>query len=380
VTSILKMFLTSIYAMSEIEEYTERIYSLLRELKRESPKGSFNLVKKGHLIEPSKRSGLAFSAFAAKIAYTINVVDRFSQEEVRDWANYIKSFQTSDGIRRGFFEDEGLTKSLDGIAIRSKRIRGPFQYFIKDMKARRAETRQACAALGCLNETAETPLCYLAGSKVLVHKLFHQLNWKNPWTGGSHFSHLIFFLNYNIKNFNDTDCNGDASSVLLEEAWDELEKIRDPEIGLWYKGRAQKNNILNGGMKVLNAYAYQGREIPDPKKIIDYALSIDAMDDGCHFLNQIYVLYRCSRQINYRKEEILDLVAKAKKKIEVYKKEEGGFSFFPKRSQVTYYGQKVAQGLNESDLHATHLFTWALMMIFDFEADFKLKSWQAPVT
>ena len=48
---------------------------------------------------------------------------------------------------------------------------------------------------------------------------------------------------------------------------------------------------------------------------------------------------------------------------ELYFEDQGGFSYFPKKSQTHYYGVEITNGANCPDIHGTTLSLWAINMI-----------------
>ena len=56
-----------------------------------------------------------------------------------------------------------------------------------------------------------------------------------------------------------------------------------------------------------------------------------------------------------------------------FKSDDGGFSYFTRKSQTYYYGVKITEGLNTADIHGTTLLLWALSMIFTFKEDDSIK-------
>ena len=62
--------------------------------------------------------------------------------------------------------------------------------------------------------------------------------------------------------------------------------------------------------------------------------------------------------------------------IKQHQKPDGGFSYYIKHSQRSYYGLPITRGLVESDMHGTVLLTWALVMIVELidlnKADWKV--------
>ena len=68
----------------------------------------------------------------------------------------------------------------------------------------------------------------------------------------------------------------------------------------------------------------------------------------------------------YRKDEIISVFKEVLELFHNLNYDNGGFSYFPSRSQSHYYGVEVTQGLNIPDIHGTILITWALVLIYDF--------------
>ena len=81
----------------------------------------------------------------------------------------------------------------------------------------------------------------------------------------------------------------------------------------------------------------------------------------------VFVLYEASKQVNYRKNEVVLYMNNIKEIIfSRFYPEYGGFSYYRNQSQKYYYGLVTSNGENYPDIHGTILLTWALSMIFDF--------------
>ena len=82
------------------------------------------------------------------------------------------------------------------------------------------------------------------------------------------------------------------------------------------------------------------------------------------FDNYIYVLYKCSQQVEYKKNEINNVLLEQLDYLEkLYVRNEGGFSYFIDKSQTHYYGVEITGGKKQADIHGTTLCLWAISMI-----------------
>ena len=119
-------------------------------------------------------------------------------------------------------------------------------------------------------------------------------------------------------------------------------------------------------MKVLTGLDWLEAKIHYPEKIIDFCLSSDISSKGCDMVDVVYVLYRCSKETNYKKKEVIDYLDNILKMIRVhYNPNDGGFSYFQKYNQTHYYDLKIADTQLRSDIHGTLLCVWAIVMIMD---------------
>ena len=98
--------------------------------------------------------------------------------------------------------------------------------------------------------------------------------------------------------------------------------------------------------------------------------------EGCDIVDVVYVLYKCSKQTEYKKKEIIQYFESLEPIIfKHYFEAEGGFSYFINKSQTHYYGVEVTKGKNLPDIHGTLLLVWAISMMEEIrESDrFNLK-------
>ena len=118
-------------------------------------------------------------------------------------------------------------------------------------------------------------------------------------------------------------------------------------------------------MKLLTGFDCLGFEIDHPTKIIDFCLNYNLAQRGCDIVDVVYVLYRCSKQTEYKRKEVKEFLNLVTKKIKKHFNQDGGFSYFENLNQTHYYDLKFAKSMNQSDIHGTLLCLWALVMIMD---------------
>ena len=86
--------------------------------------------------------------------------------------------------------------------------------------------------------------------------------------------------------------------------------------------------------------------------------------EGCDIVDYIYVLYRCSKETEYKKQEILKIFHESINDIrDLFQEKDGGFSYFKNKSQTHYYGLNITQGkhfvfLNSSSLRSINHITF----------------------
>lgn len=105
-------------------------------------------------------------------------------------------------------------------------------------------------------------------------------------------------------------------------------------------------------MKALSGLQWIDHPYPDTKNLLDFALSRSFQDDSCSFLDQLFVVQQAQKGVTaYRSDDIKKLAFRALAAVGKYKKADGAFSFFPHKSQTSYYQAKVSRGRPVGDLH-----------------------------
>jgi len=373
----------------------------LEQLKGKITPGFFHYSLSSDLYNENIKWGLGNTVFAIKIYATLGLLKSLSEEQKKTMASFIKSFQKKDGaicdplIRRLAWKKNLL------LTLKNKNLQNIF-----GKELMRAETRQAISSLKLLdphtkNLDGEVPQNKVGnpdkGRKGII-KYLSKLNWQKPWHAGSHFSHLLFFLqNSDLTNKNE----------LTNTAIKWINEQQNPQDGAWYQGHPSLQQKINGAMKIITGLKVAEKmNFKYPEKLIDLCLSANpvrephslaplevnrqrrlshlwcglltglksvAFSNGaknnkhaCDNFNIIYVLHYANKVAgnSYRVNEIKVF---AEDRLEIYKRYYfpaiGGFSFLPNKANIYYYGAKITRGLNEPDIHGTCVFLWGISII-----------------
>lgn len=335
-----------------IFELKERVPHFLKSLKTGKP-GYFCYSLSGDIATDQEHWGLGNTVFATKIYYTLNLLETLTPTEKNSLSRFILSFQTKNG---SFFDPLVRSKSFLRNTLYAIR-HGNIQYFTGKAVAR-AETRQAFSALNLLHCTPPIPYTDFPQSKEAILTYLTTLQWQRPWTAGSHFSHLLFFL-----NISDLPEKKDLTQYAIE--W--VMKLQNSKNGCWYKGTPSLQEKINGAMKIITGLkAANAMYFPYAEKLIDTCLSATNDEHACDNFNIIYVLKYANEMTagSYRSSEI---EAFCYNRLTLYKKyyfpKIGGFSFKLGKANDTYYGARITRGLKEPDIHGTVMFLWGIAVI-----------------
>jgi len=336
-----------------IFELKEKTSGFLERLKGKDKKGFFRYSLSGDLYDEKMKWGLGNTVFAAKIYYTLDLLDNLPAEEKTEIADFIKSFQRKDG-------------TIYDPLIKSKAF---FRNFLSDLRNFHfnnilgeqiivAETRQAISALKLLGYAPEIPYQDFPKTEKEIGDYLSRLNWKKPWDAGSYFSHLMFFL----KN-----SNLESKEDLIDFAIDWVNRLQNPKDGSWGKNNPTLQQKINGAMKIITGLKVAEKmSFLYTKELIDLCLSAKNDEHACDNFNIIYVLHYADKMAgkNYRASEIKDF---AEQRLKIYRDyylpDTGGFSFLPKRANIYYYGARITRGLREPDIHGTLMFLWGISII-----------------
>lgn len=343
----------------------DSIFSFLEKMS-EKEMSFFRYSYSGDILGKEKKWGLANLVFAVKILYIIDKLKDIDHNSKNNLYKSIISFSKIKGyIYDPFISKSGVTKTLR---------RYIYGNYLAINEIRRAETRQSFAAIYLLGQKPKIPFVDIPDSKKKVENFLSRLDWSHPWSAGSHFSHLLFFLKMNAIFFDDLKKEED----LIEYSIEWISNIQSKKDGMWYRDNPGLKEKINGAMKILTGYhAAFIYDFPFAEKIIDTVLLGVNDSDACSNFNIVYVLY-CANKIfpDYRKEEIRNfLINRLGIYKEYYHKDIGGFSFLRKKANEMYYGKRVSEGKNEPDIHGTIMFIWGISLIdriLDLKLSFKI--------
>jgi len=310
----------------------------------------------GDLFSSSIKWGLGNAVFAAKIYYMLGDIDTDRSNKI---ARFIKSFQNEQGyIHDPLVEQKSKLRRYVN-AFRSKH----FANFFNE-QTRRAETRQAYAALICLNHKPDIPFLRIPYKKNHITRYIKKLNWNQPWGACSHISHLLFFLKQNNVLFN---IHQDSTDNLITYVIDSVNNKFRQSDGSWYSSSSNMPHYekVNAAMKMMTGFdAVNWYEFGKEKELIDLCLMAINEGHACNHFNVICVLYHCSKNTNYRKNDIHNYCIRQLEYFkEYYWTETGGFSFLKGHANRNYYGAILTKGLEEPDIHGTVLFLWGITLI-----------------
>lgn len=358
--------------MNWYDDVPDKIHMFVNNMQSSMVPGYYRYSYSGDHYDENSGWGLGNTVFAAKIHYMLGTL---TDKHCREIGSFINSFQDDDG-----YIYDPVVQRLSRFA----RIAGALKRFdfnnVFNEQNKRAETRQAFAALRCIAISPKVPFRYVPGSKYEVDAYIEKLDWSQPWGAGSHVSHLLFFLRTNYDMFG---CNRENWSELVDHVIKNVTMYRQAD-GSWYlTGTAlPAYQKVNAAMKILTGFEAAGIQvIENPEALIDLCLS--SINDGhaCNNFNIIYVLYRCSMVSKHRNDEVRRF---CQERLNIYRKhywpEYGGFSFYERNANSTYYSACVSKGLSEPDIHGTVMFLWGITLIskmLNLGPDYNL---QIPIT
>ena len=337
-----------------IEDLEQKVKYFLEKISEDN----YEYVKyslSGDIYDKKFKWGLGQNVFLIKILFMLDLLKEVSGKQRYNLVKNLKKFEDDNG----YISDPLIIKlaNKNRYSIFDNRLNR-----FKTEKIRRAETRQSFSAFNCLNEKPQKPFLHIPYTKDEIDKFLSEMDWKFPWDSGSHFSHLLFFLELNRRMFGYREeevCN------LIKFANEWIDNIQSKKDGFWFKGETTVKEKINGAMKIITGKAAAGIfKIYHHEKIIDNCLDAENVNEACSNFNIVYCLYYCSRISDYKKKEIKKFCYD---RLDIYRKfyfeDIGGFSFNLNKANDTYYGARITKGLNEPDIHGTVMFVWGITLI-----------------
>jgi hypothetical protein len=323
---------------------------------------------------------LGFSCFALKLYYTLGLWQALEPQKQSAWIAFMKSFQVEGNPLGGWvthnaFIDPPEVRYLAAQVPWHRRLiervfRPKHPSFLQQVII--AETKQAIATLAQIGETSERPYRGFPMTLAGIRDYLLHLDWTVPWGAGGQASALAVFLKTQSPRF----LGRADAQALLDVCIHFFESLADAKTGGYFKEQVPEHGqLINGAMKVLTALDWLEVPVHYPERLIDTCLERLPSPDGCHLVDAVYVLYRCSQQTQYKKAKIQAHCAQVLDMIEQHHNPDGGFSYHIGHGQTHYYGVPISQGLAESDIHGTILLAWATVMILEI-LDHNLYGWQ----
>ena len=352
-----------------LEGLDEKTVNFLNSIRKEENNFSFYPLKRD-FTKVGEKLNLGFSCYALKLFHILNIWNELDEKDSSEWKLYLNSFQKNykSYPSNSFIDDEFLNgyEKLDfsqNVKFQLKKLINEVSkkdYELKNQKiitSIRAETKQAISSLYEVKSTNLKPYTDFPKKPKDIEDFLNGLDWNLPWSSGAQYAGICVFAQTQQYEEKETTLN------YLREFSD---KLVNTEYGIYQKDKiTNSSETINGVMKVLTGLDWIDKEIHFPEKLIDLCLNSKPSQEGCDLVDIVYVLYRCSLQTTYKRDDVINYLKDLISLIKHHSFEDGGFSYFINKSQTHYYGLRISNGPNLPDLHGTTLLVWALSMIFN---------------
>jgi hypothetical protein len=338
--------------LSWLERISKKIPTFLENIKGEKRPGFYHYSLSGDYFGEKVKWGLGNAAFFLKIIYTLGLENEY-KKQITDAIFFIKSFQNKKGI---FSDNLVNLLSLPPRVFSSLRLHTVSNLYNQETDT--AQSRQAVSALLLFGQKPDYLYQNIPISIEKVDGLLKSLFWQLPWSAGSHFSHLVFFLEHSgLEN----------KTELIDYAINWVNGLQNSSDGFWYNDQTSLQQKIKGAMKIITGLkAVNKIQFDYVEKIIDTCLSAEHNTQACDNFNIVYVLKYCDQLTgsSYKHQEIINFVYhRLGIYQEYYFEKYGGFSFNIGSSGRRYYGALITRGKNEPDIHGTVLFLWGISLI-----------------
>ena len=288
-----------------------QVSNFLESMQSHNIQGYYRYSYSGDIYDDSLHWNVGSSVFALKIYYTLGIEN---PEAIQDASNYIKSFLHQNGlIYDDFIYNKGRLRNFLS-AIKHNNLENIF-----NQQYKRAETRQCFSALMLHGQLPEQQVrVSIPNTEIEIEAYLAKFNWNQPWGAGSHFSHLMFFLNLALKV---NQINQKTFEKLTNHAIKWVNSLQNSDDGGWYRGDVSERQIVNGAMKVITGLiAVDKTEFQYPDKLVDLCLNVSNDQTACDNFNVILVLNYASKLLgrSYRQNEIESF---ALDRLKIYKKQ-----------------------------------------------------------
>ena len=331
--------------------------------------GRYRVCERG-LTPAGEALTLGPSCFALKILWTLGAWPELSETTRQGWVDLICSFQAEPGgggsADGSFLDPVFLAESPTG-ASRRRGWKARLRSVLKkpeptwEQRVRLAETKQALASLSQVGARPRWSYRGLPAEAGDLRRMIRGYDWTQPWAAGGQTSGLATLLALQEESI-----DSEAFAALRQVCVEEIQRVADPESGGYFRGgEPPPHQLVNGAMKVLTALDWLGLPIHFPQRLIDRCLAMTPRGEGCDVVDVVYVLWRCLREVDHRRPDVQRYVQQLLPTIAEHWHEGGGFSYYPGRSQTTYYRLEISAGQPVADIHGSCLLLWASAMSLD---------------
>ena len=352
--------------MTDISYFQEIPKSTIRFIEKLNQKNQFNLYPVlGSSTNTGKKLNMGYNCYAIKLYKLANEWDSLNDNRKQDWKNYLLNFQTHEHYDyKNFFIDPEViryfSKYLSVYNYRSmakstlntllkKEYETKKRHIFKTINADNKQTISTLSEIGI--QIKNQPNSFFKGFN-FPEDYLNSYDWSKPWDAGAQFSSICLY-------------NSNFNLGLEKKLINYIESKLDQETGSYFESEpSSSRQIINGAMKVISGLDWLDYPVHSPEKLIDFCLKNKPVFEGCDLVDYIYVLYKCSSQTNYKKQEILQILIDVLDYLKLlYHEKEEGFSYYVNKSQTHYYGINISKGKNTPDIHGTILSVWAINMI-----------------
>ena len=305
---------------------------------------------------------LPYDTLSSIMAHVVLNITQPNHEYLQDsekalaWADYLLSHQREDGhIIDEPYEERSI--AAEGMPPTEK-IR---------LNLRRGHTRNVVYAAYMLGRPPRFLQSHEDGFRNpddLVAWL-EGLHWTNPWGAGSWASAALSFQFFN-KLLGDENA---ATTIDAGRQW--LIDRQDPETGTWSDGsEIAPHTLINGIFKIWMGIPFHGLPVQYPQPIIDLCIETLLHDpvvcekfDACSVFDVATVLDICLRQVDHRKDEVVELAASYLPELECMVQPEGGMSYFPHGPIPGPNGPPLCPDIKQSEIGGTALHCQTLALL-----------------
>lgn len=252
--------------------------------------------------------------FAIQASYLNKIIIKTKQK--KDISKYL----LSNHDKNGYFIDKEFNINNNSYH-KNDYIFPQFTYF----------TLIALDILGINN--LETPFIENYLNEVNLKKWFQSLDWGNFWYESNKIMFMLFFFSY-LERYNKKLRNKARQCIQL--SFQILNEKQDKNTGFWGTNY-NNNNLMDGcagSAHIYIFYDYFHKEIKHAEKIIDstlllhkYKLINGKGGGACEDYDAIECYFRCLRQTDYKKNEIIRKLSKMRAIISRSQNRNGGYPY-----------------------------------------------------